>query len=130
MAQDGLRVLVVDDNPVNRLLLSELLAHFGCDVSVAADGEEALSACAVEHFDLVCLDRHMPGLGGDEVAERLARDQLVLAWSTDLEDLPDRYNGALAKPISLDAVVDAVRRAYAWRERGPGRAAAALRNAA
>ena len=74
-----LRVLVVDDHPVNRLVLRELLSHLGCVVSAVEDGAQALSASSADHFDLVCLDRHMPGLSGDEVAERLPADQFVLA---------------------------------------------------
>ncbi|MBS0334574.1 MAG: response regulator [Proteobacteria bacterium] len=123
MSFNELRVLVVDDNAINRRLLTELFVHYGCNVSVAADGVEALGACAMAHFDLVCLDRHMPGLSGDAVVERLALDQLVLAWSTDLDGLPERFNGVLPKPITMDAVADAVRRAQNWRLRGPALAA-------
>lgn len=112
-----LRVLVVDDHPINRLVLTELLTHFGCVVCAAEDGAEALTTSSVDHFDLICLDRHMPGLSGDEVAARLPDDQFVLAWSTDLTDLPLRYNGVLSKPVSMDAVQQAVRKAEAWRRR-------------
>ena len=104
----ALRVLVVDDHPVNRLVLTELLTHLGCDVTVAQDGAEALAATRIGDFDLICLDRHMPGLSGDDVADRMPPEQLVLAWSTDLSDLPERFNGVLAKPINMDALVRAL----------------------
>ena len=119
-----LRVLVVDDHPVNRLVLRELLSHLGCVVSAVEDGSQALSASSADHFDLVCLDRHMPGLSGDEVAERLPADQFVLAWSTDLADLPGRFNGTLSKPVTIAALQAALKRAEAWR------AGAAMRRAA
>ncbi|WP_293370015.1 response regulator [Phenylobacterium sp.] len=112
-----LRVLVVDDHPVNRLVLSEIFTHLGCDVCVAEDGAQALTTSSVDHFDLICLDRHMPGLSGDEVACSLPDEQFVLAWSTDLADLPDRFNGTLSKPVSLLAVQGAILRARAWRDR-------------
>jgi two-component system, sensor histidine kinase len=112
----GLRVLVADDHPVNRLVMGELLSHLGCVVSLAEDGVQALSRSLVDRFDLICLDRHMPGLSGDEVAERLPAEQFVLAWSTDVSDLPKRYNGALSKPVSLPALQAALQRAGAWRE--------------
>ena len=112
-----LRVLVVDDHPVNRLVMGELLSHLGCVVSLAEDGVQALATSSVDRFDLICLDRHMPGLSGDEVAERLAPEQFVLAWSTDITDLPKRYNGTLSKPITLSALQTALKRAEAWRER-------------
>jgi two-component system capsular synthesis sensor histidine kinase RcsC len=113
---NDLRVLVVDDHPINRLVLTEVLTHLGCIVSVAEDGAQALSASGVDHFDLICLDRHMPGLSGDEVVARLPAEQFVLAWSTDHCDLPDRFNGTLSKPVSIASAQNALARATAWRE--------------
>jgi CheY-like chemotaxis protein len=118
---NDLRVLVVDDHPVNRLVLTEIFTHLGCDVSVAEDGAQALSTSSVDHFDLICLDRHMPGLSGDDVASSLPAEQFVLAWSTDLSDLPARFNGTLSKPVSLAAAQCAMLRATAWRELAAGR---------
>jgi CheY-like chemotaxis protein len=112
---NDLRVLVVDDHPVNRLVLTEIFAHLGCIVSNAEDGARALSASSVDHFDLICLDRHMPGLSGDDVAARLPAEQFVLAWSTDLSELPERFNGTLCKPVTVIAAQSAIRRAAAWR---------------
>lgn len=110
-----LRILVVDDHPVNRHILAELFTAVGCEVATAESGPDALAASSVAHFDLICLDRHMPGLSGDEVAAGLRADQFVLAWSTDLTDLPARFNGALSKPVTLGAVQGAIARAIAWR---------------
>jgi len=109
-----LRILVVDDHPVNRHILAELFTAIGCAVATAECGHGALAASSVERFDLICLDRHMPGLSGDEVAAALSADQFVLAWSTDLTDLPSRFNGVLSKPVTLDAVQGAITRAIAW----------------
>lgn len=114
---NDLRVLVVDDHPVNRLVLSEIFRLLGCIVSVAEDGAQALSVSSVDHFDLICLDRNMPGLSGDEVAARLPGEQFVLAWSTDFVDLPERFNGTLDKPANLAAVQSAMMRAQVWRTR-------------
>jgi len=123
-----LRVLVVDDHPVNRLVLTELLTMLGCVVSVAEDGAQALKASRVDHFDLICLDRHMPGLTGDEVAGELPDEQFVLAWSTDLTDLPSRFNGVLSKPVTIEAVQGAMLCAAAFRARQvAGEASAMLR---
>lgn len=110
-----LRVLVVDDHPINRLVLTEIFTHLGCDVCVAEDGAQALGLSSADRFDLICLDRHMPGLSGDEVAARLGADEFVLAWSTDTTDLPDRFNGVLSKPVTLAAAQTAMTRAEAWR---------------
>jgi len=113
---DSLRILVVDDHPVNRLVLTEIFTQLGCAVSAAEDGAQALSRSNVEHFDLICLDRHMPGLTGDEVVAKLPPGQFVLAWSTDLSSLPVRFNGTLSKPVTLAAVQGAMERAVRWRD--------------
>jgi len=110
-----LRVLVVDDQPLNRRLLKDILEHLGCVVTTAQSGADALSASRVGHFDLICLDRHMPGLSGDEVAAALPSDQFVLAWSTDVANLPERFNGALSKPVSIAGAQKAIFSAKAWR---------------
>jgi hypothetical protein len=58
----------------------------------------------------------MPGLTGDEVAAQLPQDQCVFAWSTDLTDLPARFNGVLAKPLTADSAMKAMSVARARRE--------------
>ncbi len=76
----GVRVLVVDDNHVNRLLLSTLLETWGCDHAEAEDGERALcmlrdAARARRPFRLAILDMHMPGIDGEELAAAIAKDR-------------------------------------------------------
>jgi DNA-binding NtrC family response regulator len=68
-------VLIVDDDPGLRLALRDRLEHWGCQTTQAADGQEALAACAKRQFDLVLLDLTMPGMGGLEVLERLRQDE-------------------------------------------------------
>ncbi len=65
------RVLVVDDNRVNRRVADQMLKRLGCDVEQAAGGVEALNRLAVEHYDLLLLDCQMPDIDGYEVARRL-----------------------------------------------------------
>jgi PAS domain S-box-containing protein len=75
----GRRGLVVDDNPVGRRILVELLARWGLEVSGAAGGEEALAALRAARdqgrgFHLALLDLQMPELDGLELARRLAKE--------------------------------------------------------
>ncbi len=63
-ASRGGRILVVDDNEMNRDLLSRRLGQQGFRVEVAASGEETLEAVARESWDLILLDVVMPGIGG------------------------------------------------------------------
>jgi serine phosphatase RsbU (regulator of sigma subunit) len=65
------RLLVVDDNEVNRDLLSRRLRRLGHDVELAASGGEALARMAAGGVDLVLLDVMMPEMSGYEVLERL-----------------------------------------------------------
>ncbi|HTU99397.1 MAG TPA: response regulator [Luteitalea sp.] len=71
---DGRRVLVVDDHDVNRSILQELLGVWGVDVSAAADVPSALALLEKRPtdapFDIVVLDRHMPGQDGFAFAEQ------------------------------------------------------------
>jgi len=68
------RLLVADDNKVNRLLLARSLELQGHRVTMAENGRIALEKLAQEPFDLVLLDMEMPEMTGFEVLERLAAD--------------------------------------------------------
>ncbi|MEO5367505.1 MAG: response regulator [Magnetococcus sp. WYHC-3] len=65
------KVLLADDEDGSRLLLSRILSHLGQSVSACADGLQAWSHIQETTFDLVLLDRRMPGLDGVELARRL-----------------------------------------------------------
>ncbi|MDQ5864711.1 MAG: response regulator [Chloroflexota bacterium] len=68
------RILVVDDNRVNRLKLSLSLEQQGHTVALAEDGEQALDILQAQPFDVVLLDIIMPGLDGYQVLERVKSD--------------------------------------------------------
>jgi diguanylate cyclase (GGDEF)-like protein len=70
MSNNG-SLLVVDDNELNRDMLSRRLRRNGYDADVAADGQSALDSIAGREYDLVLLDIEMPGMTGLEVLERL-----------------------------------------------------------
>ena len=62
----ALRVLMAEDNAVNRKLVSRLLEKRGYSVVTVTDGHEALAALEKEPFDVVLMDVHMPSMGGFE----------------------------------------------------------------
>jgi PAS domain S-box-containing protein len=70
----GLRVLVAEDNAVNRTLLVRLLEKEGCNVSVVQNGREAIDELQANNIDLVLMDVEMPEMGGLE-ATRLIRER-------------------------------------------------------
>lgn len=81
MAERGARLLVADDNKVNRLLLGRTLELQGHQVASADNGRRALEMLRDERFDLLLLDLEMPELDGFAVLTKLADDP-------ELRDLP------------------------------------------
>jgi len=65
------RVLVVDDNPINRLVTEKALLSLGIQAVVKPDGLSALEAAQETDFDLVFMDLNMPGMSGFEAAVQL-----------------------------------------------------------
>lgn len=68
---EGTRVLVADDDPINRRIAAHLFSKRGAQVETVNSGEGALEALAAADYDLVLMDVEMPGLGGLEVASKI-----------------------------------------------------------
>jgi len=66
-----LRVLLVDDNPVNQKLMRILLEKAGHQVMVVSDGSKAVEAAKEDRFDLIFMDLQMPGMDGFEATARI-----------------------------------------------------------
>jgi DNA-binding response OmpR family regulator len=114
------RLLVADDNKVNRLLLQRSLELQGHSVDCAANGRIALDMLRASSFDLMLLDMEMPEMNGFEVLEQLAADRalrdLPVIVTSSLEGLGNVVRcielGAedyLAKPFSLAELLARVR---------------------
>jgi signal transduction histidine kinase/ActR/RegA family two-component response regulator len=68
-----LNVLVVDDNAVNRRVLSALLRNLGCQTDTAAGGREALAALLHQSYDIIFMDCQMPEMNGYETVAEIRR---------------------------------------------------------
>jgi pilus assembly protein CpaE len=73
----GAKILVTDDDSVNRRLVERVLASEGHTVLEAENGSEALILIEREHLDLVVLDVMMPGMNGYEVCQRVRRNPAI-----------------------------------------------------
>ncbi|NTV14104.1 MAG: response regulator [Desulfobulbaceae bacterium] len=105
------KILIVDDNPQNRLLAGDILAFHGYAVNLAVDGQEGIALAEQLHPDLVLMDIQMPRLDGFAALIRLrenpaTRDLPVIAMTAmamrgDHERiLAAGFAGYLAKPIN------------------------------
>jgi len=69
-AKTAARILIADDNRINRLILEQILESAGYEVNVVSDGESALQRLTTGRYQAAVLDLHMPGLGGDDLLRR------------------------------------------------------------
>ena len=71
-----LRILVVDDYPANRMVLSQQLGYLGHQVVEAEEGKQGLKLWRMQHFDVVITDCHMPVMNGYEMASLIRAEEL------------------------------------------------------
>lgn len=128
------RVLVVDDEPNIRALLSQTLRLVSFEVRTAATGTEAVRAATEFAPDIVVLDVMLDDFDGFEVARRLG-ERVPVLFLTARDAVEDRVRGLtlgaddyVAKPFSLEEVVLRIR-AILRRSRGDARPAEVLRYA-
>ena len=129
------RLLVVDDEPNIRELLSASLRYAGFEVATAPDGQQALAVAAQFRPDLLVLDVMMPGLDGFGVVRRLRQNGTYtpVVFLTARDAGEDKVTGLtlggddyVTKPFSLDEVLARIR-AVLRRSQGVQRAAEAPR---
>ena len=114
-----MRVLLVEDEPMNVMLFTDVLEAAGHEVVVAGDGESGRDLALAQDFDLCIFDIHLPRLRGDEAVRELraanVRGPMVALSSSAMTHEVERGLGAgfdayLTKPISPVALRDLVSR--------------------
>ncbi|SHM88566.1 PAS domain-containing hybrid sensor histidine kinase/response regulator [Roseibium suaedae] len=120
--QRPLRLLVAEDNDINRLLSEALLRKLGHEPTMVVDGEKAVEAATAEPFDAILMDLHMPGLDGIGAIEQIRimeqregrRPVPILMVTADvMQNARERAAavgaaGYLTKPLAADAIRDAL----------------------
>jgi CheY-like chemotaxis protein len=107
-----LRILVVDDNPINQKLAEHIFKKMGYDPAMASNGREALEILTVQKFDLIMMDVQMPELDGLE-ATRIIKEQkklqpVIIAMTANALDsdrkecLEAGMDDYISKPIRLE----------------------------
>jgi len=115
------RVLIAEDNAVNRELLREVLESRGYSVAEACNGQEALDAIRQSRPDIMLLDIGMPILDGFAVVRQIRGDPLLAALPVlaitayamhgDREKIMNSgFDGYLSKPVNAIALVTEIGR--------------------
>jgi len=116
-----LRILVAEDNQVNRMLVTRVLEKHGHEVLAAGDGREVLEILERSPVDVVLMDLEMPHLGGTETVARIrereragAKKTIIIALTAHaLPGVRERclaagMNGYIAKPVRRSALFAAI----------------------
>lgn len=67
----GKRILVAEDNAINQLIMQELIAPSGAEITMVDDGQQAVEAVRAQKFDIVFMDMQMPVMGGLEATAKI-----------------------------------------------------------
>lgn len=119
----ALKILVVDDNPANRILLAKQLAWLGQHAYLASEGNEALTIWEKTDFDVIITDCNMPGMNGyqltDIIRTREQEQHRAAAWiigftANAMHEITARclqagMNDCLFKPCSINHLAAALR---------------------
>ncbi|MBI5940994.1 MAG: PAS domain-containing protein [Caulobacterales bacterium] len=119
---EGLRFLVVEDNPTNRMIAVKLLESLGASAQTASDGASGVAAAASAPFDLILMDIQMPDMDGLEACRRIraqrgpcAATPIIALTANVLAHQRETYlaagmDGVVGKPISPAALLAEIAR--------------------
>lgn len=130
--QSQVTILVVDDIPLNVLLIRKMLGKFKFNILTANNGQAALDTVAANNVDLVLLDLMMPGMDGYEVLTRLRNHEetkelpvVILSALNSSDDVTKGFqlgaNDFITKPIIMERLLTCVatQANQIWEKRNP-----------
>lgn len=127
-----MNILFIEDDPMNRRVVRDMLDVAGATMAEAEHAEEGLRRIEAEDFDVVLVDLRMPGMDGIEAIERIrARDDakaelpIIVVTADTAVDLRERClvagaDEVMFKPVAMDALFDTIGRVLALRSGGDG----------
>ena len=117
----GVKILVVEDNAINRLIVSDILAASGAQVHVVENGLECIQTVKLETFDIILMDIHMPIMDGVEATKVIRSDSntalasmpIIALTANVMKDDITHYlsigmNAHVAKPIKAKTLRDTI----------------------
>lgn len=122
-------ILIVDDEPLVRKMLSIMLQRAGYRIEIASNGQQALDKIVALLPDLITLDYMMPDFSGEEVKTQISKDSrtgkipiiFVSAVADELEARPGAHDREdvryLQKPFQQDILLTHVSHLLAWRKK-------------
>jgi CheY-like chemotaxis protein len=122
-------ILIVDDEPLVRKMLTLMLQRAGYQIDIAVNGRQALDKIYTILPDLITLDYMMPDFSGEEVKKHISQDSrtenipiiFVSAVADELEARPGAHDREdvryLQKPFQQDILLTHVSELLAWRKR-------------
>ena len=102
------KILIAENDPLNQMLMNLHLENFGFDITIVADGREAIERAAAEHFDLIFMDIRMPNVNGRDATRYIKENGIttpIIAMTADVADGGEQRcfdagcDAFLAKPI-------------------------------
>jgi two-component system, OmpR family, response regulator QseB len=125
-----MNILFIEDDPMNRRVVKDMLDVAGATMAEASWAEEGLARIDAETFDVILVDLRMPGTDGFETIRRIrgrddakAQTPIIVVTADTAIDLRERClavgaDDVLFKPVAMDALFDAIGRVLATRGGG------------
>jgi CheY-like chemotaxis protein len=127
-----MNILFIEDDPMNRRVVKDMLDVAGATMAEAGLAEEGLARIEFEDFDVILVDLRMPGMDGLEAIRRIrarpdakANLPIIVITADTAVDLRERCleagaDDVLFKPVAMDALFDSIGRVLAIRGGGGG----------
>ncbi len=116
MPPNNKKILVADDDDLNRKLLKEFLSFYSYDVECVDNGKDAIALIKTGHYDVLITDYVMPGINGVELTKRVRSLNLSLpiigisASGDEQEFMAAGANLFMEKPLTLSMLKNALER--------------------